>query len=118
MKYKRDGFISVECIISLTIISVAVYMVSTSLYSNYNIVNTNKDQLEMLNLAKSHLEFTKHKIKKGSNNIIENNKEVKQVNRYEVSTIIEENIYNQCHKVNVEVKSNKNNINLYSYVFK
>lgn len=118
MKYKRDGFVSIECIISLSIISLAVYIISTSLYSNYVIVNTNKEQLEMLNLAKSQLELTKHQIKKDSNEFIENNRNLKVVDTYEISTIIEENTYYECHKVNVEVKSNKNNISLYSYVFK
>ncbi|WP_042271941.1 hypothetical protein [Faecalimicrobium dakarense] len=118
MKYKKDGFVSIECIISLSIISLAVYIISTSLYSNYVIVNTNKEQVEMLNLAKSNLELTKHQIKKSSSEIIENTKNTKIVNSYEISTIIEKDIYYECHKVNVKVKNDKNNISLYSYVFK
>lgn len=117
MKYKINGFVSIECIISLSIISLAIYIVSTSLYSNYVIANTNEDQLKMLSLAKSNLELTKHKIKK-DDSIIENSKNTNVVDSYEISTIIEKNIYYNCHKVNIEVKSDKNNVNLYSYVFK
>lgn len=118
MRYKPNGFVSIECIVSLSIISLAVYIISTSLYSNYIVVNTNKEQLEMLNLAKSHLELTKHQIKKNSNSFIENTKDTQILDTYEISTIIEKNSYYECHKVNVEVKSDKNNISLYSYVFK
>ncbi|MDQ5924664.1 MAG: hypothetical protein QG598_1761, partial [Bacillota bacterium] len=41
LKNKSDGFTSIECVVSLSIICTLVYMVSVSLYNNYFILNSN-----------------------------------------------------------------------------
>ena len=62
MKLNKSGFASIECIISLSIISLAMYMISTTLYDVYYKVNLNKEKLEMLRLAKEYIEEAKYKI--------------------------------------------------------
>lgn len=59
MKNKSDGFTSIECVVSLSIICTLVYMVSVSLYNNYFILNNNISKIEMTNIAKSTLDYIK-----------------------------------------------------------
>ena len=63
MKNKSDGFTSIECVVSLSIICTLVYMVSVSLYNNYFILNNNISKIEMTNIAKSNLDYLKNEIK-------------------------------------------------------
>ena len=117
MKLKRDGFASIECIISMSIICMGIYIISTSLYNSYYFINYNKEQFEMLNIAKAKIEETKYNIKSNKLLILENSYDVEDKSGYTVNTIIEKDrYYYQCYKVNVNVSNSKNNIKLKSYV--
>ena len=48
MKNKSDGFTSIECVVSLSIICTLVYMVSVSLYNNY-FISGNYNDTETIN---------------------------------------------------------------------
>ena len=69
MKNKSDGFTSIECVVSLSIICTLVYMVSVSLYNNYFILNNNISKIEMTNIAKSTLDYIKESVR-NKNHII------------------------------------------------
>lgn len=117
MKINNKGFILIESIISLSIISLATYIISAVLYNSSNIVSKNSEKIAMLNIAKSSLENLKYDIKNNKinnlNNIIENKY------GYDVIKNIEkEEKYYQCYKVNIEVKNDIESINLISYVSK
>lgn len=115
MKLNKSGFASIECIISLSIISLAMYMISTTLYDVYYKVNINKEKLEMLRLAKDYIEENRYKI---NNNILYENFNTIDINGYKVDILIEKDSYYNLNKINVEVKNDKNGINLYSYAVK
>ena len=115
MKLNQSGFASIECIISLSIISLAMYMISTTLYDVYYKVNLNKEKLEMLRLAKEYIEEAKYKI---NNDMLYENYNTRDINGYKVDILIEKDSYYDCNKINVEVKNDKNGINLYSYAVK
>ncbi len=53
LKIRKSGFISIECIISIAILYVAVYLVSTSLYNCYSFISRNISDREMLSTAKN-----------------------------------------------------------------
>ena len=80
MKNKNDGFTSIECVVSLSIICILVYMVSVSLYNNYFVLNNNISKIEMTNIAKSTLDYIKDSIR--NNNISSNYNDTETINNY------------------------------------
>ena len=101
MKLNKSGFASIECIISLSIISLAMYMISTTLYDVYYKVNLNKEKLEMLRLAKEYIEEAKYKI---NNDMLYENYNTRDINGYKVDILIEKDSYYDCNKINVVSK--------------
>ena len=117
MKLKKNGFVTIECIISISIICMGIYIISTSLYNSYCFINYNKEQFEMLNIAKSKIEETKYSVKSNRLSILENSYNIENEYGYTINTTIEKDrYYYQCYKVNVDVSNGKNNIKLKSYV--
>ena len=115
MKNKNSGFTSIECVISLSILCIIVYIVSVSLYNNYYILINNISKVEMDNIAKSVLYYTKDNIR--NNSIIIDYIDTETINGYEVKKIIEkdENYY-KCYKVTIEIHKNEIIRKLESYV--
>ena len=115
MKNKNDGFTSIECVVSLSIICILVYMVSVSLYNNYFVLNNNISKIEMTNIAKSTLDYIKDSIR--NNNISNNYNDTETINNYEVKKTIEKDeYYYKCYKVVIEVRKNEQIRRLESYV--
>ncbi|WP_276701043.1 hypothetical protein [Romboutsia ilealis] len=115
MKNKNDGFTSIECVVSLSIICILVYMVSVSLYNNYFVLNNNISKIEMTNIAKSTLDYIKDSIR--NNNISSNYNDTETINNYEVKKTIEKDeYYYKCYKVVIEVRRNEQIRRLESYV--
>ena len=115
MKNRNSGFTSIECVISLSILCIIVYIVSVSLYNNYYILSNNTSKIEMDNIAKSVLYYTKDNIR--TKRIITDYIDTETINGYEVKKIIEkdENYY-ECYKVTIEIKKNEIIRKLESYV--
>ena len=115
MKSKKDGFTSIECVISLSIICILVYMVSVSLYNNYFILNNNISKIEMTNILKSNLDYIKDMIR--NNNISSSYNDTEIINDYEIiTTVKEDDYYYKCFKVIIEVKNRNQTRRLESYV--
>ena len=117
MKINNKGFILIESIISLSIISLSTYIISSILYNSFKIVSNNSQKIQMLNIAKSSLENLKYNIKYDKIN----NYDTKVENKYGydiIKNIEKEEKYYQCYKVNIEIKNNNESINLTSYVSK
>ena len=115
MKNKNYGFTSIECVVSLSIICILVYMVSVSLYNNYFVLNNNISKIEMTNIAKSTLDYIKDSIR--NNNISSNYNDTETINNYEVKKTIEKDeYYYKCYKVVIEVRKNEQIRRLESYV--
>lgn len=115
MKNKSDGFTSIECVVSLSIICILVYMVSVSLYNNYFILNNNISKIEMTNIAKSTLDYIKESVR--NKNISDNYNDTETINDYEIRKIVEEDeYYYKCYKIVIEVKKKEQIRRLESYV--
>lgn len=115
MKNKSDGFTSIECVVSLSIICILVYMVSVSLYNNYFILNNNISKIEMTNIAKSNLDYLKDSVR--NKNITGNYNDTETINDYEIRKIVEEDeYYYKCYKIVIEVKKKEQIRRLESYV--
>ena len=113
---KKRGFITLECIISMFILSIIVYMITFSINNSFNLLNKNKEYSTMLNLAQNYMNETKNDIKYKNDKI---NTETIYLNKFQINKIItkKENYYN-CYKVILEVKSQDRSVNLESYVTK
>ena len=115
MKNKSDGFTSIECVVSLSIICILVYMVSVSLYNNYFILNNNISKIEMTNIAKSTLDYIKESVR--NKNISGNYNDTETINDYEIRKRLEEDeYYYKCYKIVIEVKKKEQIRRLESYV--
>ncbi|GAA6310748.1 hypothetical protein [Intestinibacter bartlettii] len=113
---KKRGFITLECIISMFILSIIVYMITFSINNSFNLLNKNKEYSTMLNLAQNYMNETKNDIKYKNAKI---NTETIYLNKFQINKIItkKENYYN-CYKLRLEVKSQDRSVNLESYVTK
>ena len=111
---KKRGFITLECIISMFVLSIIVYMITFSINNSFNLLNKNKEYSTMLNLAQNYMNETKNDIKYKNDKI---NTETIYLNKFQINKIItkKENYYN-CYKVRLEVKSQDRSVNLESYV--
>ena len=115
MKNKSDGFTSIECVVSLSIICTLFYMVSVSLYNNYFILYNNISKIEMTNIAKSTLDYIKESVR--NKNISGNYNDTETINDYEIRKIVEEDeYYYKCYKIVIEVKKKEQIRRLESYV--
>ena len=116
MKRKQGGFVSIECIMSISIICIGIYIISTSLYSSYCFINYNKQQYQVINIAKSKIEDSKYDVKNSGFKVVENSHDVECENGYKIDTTIQKDRdYYQCYKINVGVSSKKHEIRLNSY---
>lgn len=114
---KKRGFSTLECVISMSILSIIVYMITFSIGNSFNLLSKNEEYIKMLNLAQNCINETKSDIKcnkeyklENENFYIENftiNKEVSK----------QEGYYN-CYLVRVEVKTSDRSVKLESYVTK
>ncbi|MBS7147630.1 MAG: hypothetical protein KH083_04410 [Intestinibacter bartlettii] len=113
---KKRGFITLECIISMFVLSIIVYMITFSINNSFDLLNKNKEYSTMLNLAQNYMNETKNDIKYKNDKI---NTETIYLNKFQINKIItkKENYYN-CYKVRLEVKSQDRSVNLESYVTK
>ena len=113
---KKRGFITLECIISMFVLSIIVYMITFSINNSFDLLNKNMEYSTMLNLAQNYMNETKNDIKYKNDKI---NTETIYLNKFQINKIItkKENYYN-CYKVRIEVKSQDRSVNLESYVTK
>ena len=113
---KKRGFITLECIISMFVLSIIVYMITFSINNSFDLLNKNKEYSTMLNLAQNYMNETKNDIKYKNDKI---NTETIYLNKFQINKIItkKENYYN-CYKVRLEVKSIDRSVNIKSYVTK
>ena len=114
---RRMGFATIECIVSISIVCIGMYIISNALYNSYSFTNYNKRRFDMLNIAKSTIEEVKYAIKNETCTDVKSEYKNVEGNNYKVNTIIERSIeYNQCYKINVLVSNEDTNIRLESYV--
>ncbi|HBG5345928.1 TPA: hypothetical protein KQG29_003356 [Clostridioides difficile] len=117
MKTRKSGFISIECIISIAILYVAIYLVSTSLYSCYSFISRNASDREMLSTVKKYIEDEKYRIQNSEDDLIEDETEKSYINGYEISSTVEQLLdYYQCYEINVEIKNKFKKLRFNSYV--
>ena len=113
---KKEGFTTLECIISMSILSFIVYIMTFSLNSNFSLLNKNEEYIKMLNLAQNSLNETKSNIKQSEDFKYS---EIYNIDGFSISKNIskQDNYYNY-YKLSIEVKSSDRSVELESYVTK
>ncbi|HBH3052028.1 TPA: hypothetical protein KSG57_001404 [Clostridioides difficile] len=117
MKIRKSSFISIECIISIAILYVVVYLVSTSLYNCYSFISRSMSDREMLSTAKKYIEDEKYRIQNSKYELIEDKIEKNYINGYEINSRIKQILdYYQCYEINIEIKNEFKELRFNSYV--
>ena len=57
---KKRGFTTLECMVSMVILSIIAYMITFSINNSFSLLDKNEEHLEMLNLAQNYLNETKY----------------------------------------------------------
>ena len=114
---KRSGFTTLECIISMSILSIIIYMMTFSISNSFNLLDKNQEYLNMLNLAQNYLNEAKYDVKYNQKYDVDD--QVFNVDDFQINkkVIREENYYN-CYQIVFEVKSSNRSVKLQSYVTK
>lgn len=113
---KKEGFTTLECIISMTILSFIVYTITFSLNSNFSLLNKNEEYTKMLNLAQNTINEAKYDIKYNENFQEDKIYDIDGFNIYK--KILKQDNYYNFYKISVEVKSLDRSVELESYVTK
>lgn len=107
---KEEGFILIESLISLFIITLVVTVISYGLHNVYSIVLKNEEKIEIVQLAKSKIENMKNST--GSNDYTISYK----VGKYNIEEIVKNEKYHK--NLNIKVSSFSDSISLETNVIK
>ena len=107
---------SLECVISLFILSLIVFIITSSLHNSSNLLNKNKDSLKMLSIAKEVIEDERIKIKNSEDEDTYNKTE--RIDKYIVITSVSNTSYYKCYNLDVKISYDNNSMELNTYVTK
>lgn len=113
---KENGFTSLECIISLFIISAIVFVMTTTLHNNSTLLRENYDKRHMLYIAKEIIEDERNNIK--NNSINKGYTKEDTINNFTIRTLVTPTNYYKCYNLNVKVLQKEKEIELNTYVTK
>lgn len=112
---KRSGFTTLECVISLFIVSMIVFLITSTLHNNMILLRKNHDNRRMLYIAREIIEDKRNHIKNSNDIEAYNNENI--INNLKVRTLITP-ISNNCCSLKVNVSNNNNEVELNTHVTK
>ena len=95
MRIKRSGFTTLECVISLFIVSMIVFMITSTLHNNIILLKKNNCNRQMLYTAKQ-----------------------KTINNFKVKTLVTPISYYNCYDLKVKISYENREMELSTYVTK
>lgn len=113
---KRNGFTTLECVISLFIVSIIVFIITTTLHNNVILLRKNNYSRQMLYVAKEIIEEERNKIKNSDPRDLYNTQET--VNNFKVNTLVTPTSYYNCYNLKVKVSNENKEMELSTYVTK
>ncbi|WP_455538170.1 hypothetical protein [Terrisporobacter sp.] len=113
---KENGFATLECVISLFIVSMIVFVMTSTLHNNSILLRKNSDKREMLYIAKEIIEDERNNIK--NNDINEKYSKESNIKNFTVKTLATPTSNYKCYNLNVKVLGKENEIELDTYVTK
>ena len=113
---RKAGFATLECVISLFILTLIIFTITYSIHNSFNLLNKNQSNLEMLNIAREVIEDEKIKVKNSvSMEVYDLNQ---NINGYDVSTSVRNTDFYKCYNINIKISSQNNSMELNTYVTK
>ncbi|WP_419726837.1 hypothetical protein [Terrisporobacter petrolearius] len=116
MRIKRKGFTTLECVISLFIVSMIVFIITSTLHNNIVLLKKNNHNRQMLYIAKEQIEDERNKIKKSRSK--DGYDKVQMVNNFKVKTLVTPISYYNCYDLRIKVSDNNREMELNTYVTK
>ncbi len=116
MRIKRSGFATLECVISLFIVSMTVFIITSTLHNNIILLKKNNYDRQMLYIAKEMIEDERSKIKNSVNTKGFNMEQ--SINSFKVKTLVTPINYYNCYNLKVKVSNNNREMELNTYVTK
>lgn len=116
MRIRRKGFATLECVISLFIVSMIVFIITSTLHNNITLLKKNYNNRQMLYLAKEVIEDERNKIKSGTN--FEKYNMDQAINNFKVKTLVTPTSYYNCYNLKVKVSNDNREMELNTYVTK
>ena len=116
MRIKRKGFTTLECVISLFIVSMIVFIITSTLHNNIILLKNNNYNRQMLYLAKEIIEDERNRIKNSVNTKGYNISQT--INNFKVKTLVTPISYYNCYDLKVKISYNNKEMELNTYVTK
>lgn len=116
MKIKRSGFTTLECVISLFIVSMIVFIITSTLHNNIILLKKNNYNRRMLYIAKEIIEDERNKIKNNTNT--EGYHKQQTINNFKVKTLVTPISYYNCYDLKVKISNKNREMELNTYVTK
>lgn len=117
MYLKRRGFTTLECVMSIFVLSIIIYMMTFSINNSFNLLNKNEEYLKMLNLAQNYINEVKYDVK--YNQEYKDDSQTFYYEDFQISkSIIKQEDFYNCYLITVEVKLQDRSVKLESYVTK
>lgn len=111
---KKKGFTSIECVISLFIVSMIIYIITFSMHNGFHLLNKTYKNKEILSLLEEEIEYERNKIKNSSSVTSYNKK--KYLGDYVVETVVKNTRFLDCYSLDLKVISDLNTMELKTYV--
>ncbi len=108
---KDDGFMLIECIVSLSLVLLITILIQGALINSFSF--DQEERLKILRISKSSLEKAKNEIK---NDMEYENHSIEVIDDFIINKQIEDNEYYK--KININVESKKDSFEVSSYVYK
>lgn len=115
-RIKRDGFTTLECVISLFIVSMIVFIITSTLHNNIILLKKNNYNRQMLDIAKELIEDERNKIKNSTDR--EGYNIDQTINNFKVKTLVSPISYYNCYNLNVKIFDENREMELNTYVTK
>lgn len=116
MIIRRKGFTTLECVISLFIVSMVVFIITSTMHNNIILLKKNYYNRQMLYMAKEIIEDERNKIKNSINS--EGYSIEKTVNDFHIKTLVTPTGYYNCYNLNVKILHDYREMELNTYVTK
>lgn len=116
MRIRRKGFATLECVISLFIVSMIVFIITSTLHNNITLLKKNYNNRQMLYLAKEVIEDERNKIKNSIN--FEKYNMDQTINNFKVKTLVTPTSYYNCYALKVKISNDNREMELNTYVTK
>lgn len=116
IEINKNGFTTLECVISLFIVSTIAFLITYTLHNNLQLIKESYNKKKMIYIAKEVIEDERNYIKHNDTN--ESYVKENVIDNFTVKTLVNPTEKYKCYKLDVKVLNNNKEIELNTYVTK